>query len=67
MNAPNRTRAGHWSDQKPFVMPTAEEIAAADERHDMARANRAIVPLAVIALVLFVALVVWLVRSSFKP
>lgn len=62
MNAPTRTRPGHWANQKPFVMPTAEEIAAADERHDMARANRATVPLLVLSFVIALALVVWAAR-----
>ncbi|RST54131.1 hypothetical protein [Variovorax sp. DXTD-1] len=39
MNTVHRTRPGHWAEQKPFVMPTNEEIAEADERHDIKRAN----------------------------
>ena len=39
MNTPTRTRPGHWAEQKPFVEPTRDEIAAADERHDIKRAN----------------------------
>lgn len=66
MNTVRRTHQGHWAQQKPFVMPTAEEIAAADEKHDMARANRATVPLLVLSFLIALALVVWAARFFLK-
>jgi hypothetical protein len=56
---------GSWYDQpeKPFVMPTQAEIEAADEAHDMERANRSTVPLLFVALVFYLGMALYLIFS----